>query len=216
MVAGLAHESRNALQRSQAALERIESRVVDRPELRELIANAQKAQDHLLYLFNEVRDYAAPVVLNRRRCLLAEVLRESWDSLSHVRKGRDATLSECGTPHLSDVAADPIAMQQVFRNILENSLAASADPMRAQVRWRTVRRVERSWIEVLIGDNGPGFTAQARKRLFEPFFTTKTKGTGLGLAIARRLVEAHGGFVRIGAAGGAGAEVIVSLPREPE
>jgi signal transduction histidine kinase len=68
-------------------------------------------------------------------------------------------------------------------------------------------------LEVSIRDQGPGLAAEQRQRIFEPFFTTKTKGTGLGMAIVQRIVQAHGGQVRIGEQNGSGAEVIVALPR---
>ena len=64
MVAGLAHESGNALARSQACLEMLALEVEDRPEALDLIGRIQKAQDHLQQLYEEVRSYAAPLKLD--------------------------------------------------------------------------------------------------------------------------------------------------------
>src|SRR5262245_25588308 len=72
MVAGLAHESRNALQRAQACLEMLALAVRDRPEALDLIARLQNAQDHLHHLYEDVRSYAAPITLERRPCDLGE------------------------------------------------------------------------------------------------------------------------------------------------
>ena len=66
---------------------------------------------------------------------------------------------------------------------------------------------------VVVQDNGPGFTAEQRRKLFEPFHTTKVRGTGLGLAICKRVVEAHGGRIEVGEGSAPGAEVIILLPR---
>jgi signal transduction histidine kinase len=55
---------------------------------------------------------------------------------------------------------------------------------------------------------------EQRQRAFEPFYTTKPKGTGLGMSIAQRIVEAHGGRIEIGAANGAGTEIVTYLPRD--
>ena len=63
MVAGLAHESRNALHRSQVCLEMLALDVEDRPEALNLIARLQAAQDDLYHLFEDVRSYAAPIHL---------------------------------------------------------------------------------------------------------------------------------------------------------
>ena len=68
-------------------------------------------------------------------------------------------------------------------------------------------------IRVAVRDNGPGLTADQRKRLFEPFYTTKVQGTGLGMAIASRLVEAHGGTIEAGPAEGPGTTILITLPR---
>ncbi|MFZ3221480.1 MAG: ATP-binding protein, partial [Rugosibacter sp.] len=46
-------------------------------------------------------------------------------------------------------------------------------------------------------DNGPGFAPQLLARAFEPYVTTKTKGTGLGLAIVKKIIEDHGGDIRL-------------------
>ena len=73
MVAGLAHESRNALYRGQVCLEMLALEVEDRPEALRLIARLQMAQDDLLTLYEDVQDYAAPIHLERRVCDLAEV-----------------------------------------------------------------------------------------------------------------------------------------------
>ena len=71
VVAGLAHESRNALQRSQACLEMLALAVRDRPEALDLINRIQKAQDHLHSLYEDVRSYAAPIKLDKHPCELA-------------------------------------------------------------------------------------------------------------------------------------------------
>jgi signal transduction histidine kinase len=59
-------------------------------------------------------------------------------------------------------------------------------------------------VRVAIQDNGPGIRPDVMSRIFDPFFTTKGKGegTGLGLSIAHRIVEKHGGRIRVESAPG--------------
>ena len=109
---------------------------------------------------------------------------------------------------------DQFRLEQVFRNILENSLAACTDPVRIEVRCRPAAIESQPAVQVAVRDNGPGLNAEQRQRIFDPFFTTKTKGTGLGMAIAKRIVEAHGGGIAVGPSSGPGAEILVTLPRE--
>ena len=81
MVAGLAHESRNAFQRIQACLEMLALEVEDRPEALEWVARIQRAQEHLHHLYEEVRNYAAPIHLERRACDMARAWRDTWSHL---------------------------------------------------------------------------------------------------------------------------------------
>ncbi|HEV3258225.1 MAG TPA: PocR ligand-binding domain-containing protein, partial [Gemmataceae bacterium] len=92
MVAGLAHEGRNALQRSQACLEMLCLRLQGQPEALSLLGRVQKAQDDLHSLYDEVRGYAAPMHLEPRACNLAEVWREAWADLGTAREGRQVGL----------------------------------------------------------------------------------------------------------------------------
>ena len=214
MMTGLAHESGNALARSQACLEMLALEVPDKPEVQDLINRIQQAQHHLRQLYEEVRGYAAPIKLERETWDLSAIWRQAWENLALRRQGREAALhEEAGGPDLH-CAVDPFRLEQVFRNIFENSLAACPEPVRIDI-FCTPAQIHRSpAIRVAVRDNGPGLGAEQRRRIFDPFFTTKTKGTGLGMAIAKRIIEAHGGQIVVGTTANPGAEIILILPRE--
>jgi hypothetical protein len=214
MVAGLAHESGNALARSQACLEMLGLEVRDRPAALDLVARIQKAQDHLHQLYEEVRDYAAPIRLNCDVHDLRSILDETWEHLAALRGARDARLEFSNTDGAPICRVDRFALEQVFRNILENSLSAGTDPLRITVHFRRCQFEGRPALETSLADNGPGLAAEARHRIFEPFFTTKARGTGLGMAICTRLVEAHGGRIAVADPDGPGAVIVVTLPCE--
>jgi signal transduction histidine kinase len=228
MMTGLAHESGNALARSQSCLEMLAWEVEDRPEALDLIARIQKAQDHLKQLYEEVRGYAAPLKLERDVWELSAIWRQAWGNLALQRQGRDATLQEdIGSVNLH-CAVDQFRLEQVFRNVLDNALAACKEPVRIHVRCAATEIAGRPALLVVVCDNGPGLNAEQQQRIFEPFFTTKTKGTGLGMAIAKRIVDAHGGQISVGPdphssdksdppepdAKPGGAEIRIVLPRE--
>ena len=212
MVTGLAHESRNALQRSQACLEMLAFRLEDRPESLDLVAGIQEAQDDLQRLYEEVRCYAAPMTLDRRDCPIRDLLRDAWGQARPALQGRDARLVERGD-EAESCLVDASRLVQVFRNLLDNSLAACHDPVVMAVEWSRVDLAGRASVRVSVRDNGPGLTPDQRRNLFEPFYTTKTQGTGLGLAISRRIVEAHGGSIAVGDDLAPGAEIVITLPR---
>ena len=213
MVAGLAHESRNALQRSQACLEMLALAVKDRPESLALIARLQAAQDHLHHLYEDVRSYAAPITLDRRPCNLREVWQEAWAHLESARRGKEAFLEERTDGVNLCCLADPFRMGQVFRNILENGLSAGRPPVEIAVRAEAADLDGQPAIRITIRDNGPGLAPEQRQKVFDPFYTTKAKGTGLGMAITKRIVEAHGGQITVGEVDAPGAVFLVTLPR---
>jgi PAS domain S-box-containing protein len=213
MMAGLAHESRNALQRSQACLEMLALDVQDRPEVLEMVQDIQKAQDYLHHLYEEVRGYAAPIPIKREVCHLGELLDEVWLHLAVQREGRNAHLHQAENGLDLRCEVDRHSVDQVFRNILENSLSACPDPVEVRATWSEAEIDGRREVAVSLRDNGPGLNAEARRKIFEPFFTTKTQGTGLGMAIAKRIVEGHGGQIEVGSGSGRGAELLIRLPR---
>jgi len=72
--------------------------------------------------------------------------------------------------------------------------------------------VKDGMVVVSVIDDGPGVPDEVRDKLFDPYFTTKSSGTGLGLAICRRLVEAHGGTIRLVATRAGETEFALELP----
>lgn len=207
MITGIAHESRNALQRIQACTEMLELEFEPASEEMKLIGRLQQAQDDLQWLFDEVRSYAAPIVLETKPVDLIATCRRAWDQTEPLRRNRDATLEISGGRDVT-LQADEFRLIQVFRNLLENSLAATPDPARICAEIETG---DSSHIVITLTDNGPGFDETVARRMLDPFFTTKTKGSGLGMAIASRIVEAHGGTITPVSQAGSGAKFIVSI-----
>jgi signal transduction histidine kinase len=214
VTASLAHESRNAVQRTQACLERLSWRLKDPGEL-DLVARARAAQHELTRFFDEIRTYAAPLRLDVSACSLADAWREAWQQVLAVHPQRAAALYEACEGADLCCRADCFRMVQVFRNIFDNSLAACTDPMRVEVVAEEVVWNGGPALRLVVRDNGPGLGPGPHERLFEPFVTTRPHGSGLGLAIARRLIAAHGGAIAAGNGPGGGAEIAITLPRSP-
>jgi hypothetical protein len=213
MVAGVAHESRNALQQIQACCGLLGWQINGDEEAKELIQDVEKANSRLRQLFDDLRDYAAPTRLDRQRTDVHEVLKEAWDELAHARETREASLQvkcETGDAHC---LADPLRLEQVFRNIFENALVACSDPAIIQACLGDAAVDNMAAIQISIRDNGPGMNCEQREKIFDPFFTTKSQGTGLGMAITRRIVEAHGGHITVMPSASPGAEILITIPR---
>jgi signal transduction histidine kinase len=99
----------------------------------------------------------------------------------------------------------------VLQNLVQNAHEAAPAGVRVTVRSR--RDGDLAVLDV--ADDGPGIPAAVQARLFEPYFTTKTSGTGLGLAICRRIVEGHGGALRLLRTGPDGSAFAIELPLAP-
>lgn len=161
-------------------------------------------------LFEDVRAYASPPLLDREPTRLLQAWREAWDLTASMRRHRHAELREHVPRPEPRASVDRVRLVQVFRNLFENALAAADDPVRIDIRV-DMEADDPSTVQVRVRDNGPGLSLEQRRRLFEPFYTTKPSGTGLGLAISKRIVDAHGGTIRTGDAG-PGAEFVITLP----
>ena len=107
----------------------------------------------------------------------------------------------------SRVSADKDLLREAVANLVDNAVRAS--PRGADVKLRVVRGATGPSIEVI--DSGPGIEEQRLARLFERFQRSDS-GSGLGLAIARRVVERHGGTIRVRTARGAGSTFTIELP----
>ncbi|MDB5389870.1 MAG: todS 2 [Planctomycetaceae bacterium] len=214
MVTGLAHESRNALQRSQACLELLKDELQGQAEPLELVERILRAQHHLHHLYEEVRGYAAPIVLHREMCPVDHIWQDTWAHLEVARSKKQLVLREEILTEVTLVHVDSIAIEQVFRNILENAIHVSHEHDEIFIRCADATVRGRPALQIGIRDQGPGLNPEQAARIFEPFYTTKTRGTGLGMAIVKRIMEAHGGQISVNQSDCPGAEIVLLLPRD--
>ena len=108
---------------------------------------------------------------------------------------------------------DPLRLRQVLHNLVKNAQEAidGREDGCILVRTTPVNEGDRSFLELVVADNGGGIDAALIGRLFEPYVTTKSRGTGLGLAIVKKIVEEHGGLIGAENRDG-GARIAIRLP----
>jgi signal transduction histidine kinase len=115
---------------------------------------------------------------------------------------------------LPQIEADKHAVSGALLNLLQNAYKYSGQDKRI----RLSARAERKWVCLSVEDNGVGIAKKDRKRIFERFYrvdnllTRKTEGSGLGLAITKRIIEAHGGHIKVDSAVGKGSRFTLQLP----
>ena len=114
---------------------------------------------------------------------------------------------------------DPVRIEQVLSNLLENALKYGGPGGEVVVATRGVPGEGGPHLEVSVSDAGPGVPEAERKRIFERYVRvgelSQAGGLGLGLSICRRAVEAHGGVIGVTDAPGGGARFWFTLPGVP-
>jgi two-component system sensor kinase FixL len=214
MVGVLTHESRNALQITQANLEMLELELPADAEALAYVAKIQASQDRLTSLFEELRTFAGPMVLDCEPCKLDSIVDRALRQLRDAGVHKQVEVQHEVNSSDLRCAVDQLRMERVFCNLLDNSLAACPDPVAIHALWSDTQLDDHPALKLTLFDNGPGLSDELKQRVFEPFFTTKPKGTGLGMAITKRIIESHGGRIAVGNNQHAGAEFIITLPRE--
>jgi two-component system sensor histidine kinase PilS (NtrC family) len=111
-------------------------------------------------------------------------------------------------PPSASVIADPDQVSQIFWNLARNSLRAMPDGGTLTV----VGRLDEDSYRMQVIDTGRGMTEEQRANLFHPFQSFFDGGTGIGMAIVYRIVQEHGGQLRVDTRPGGGTTITVELP----
>jgi len=105
---------------------------------------------------------------------------------------------------------DQDKLRQAVSNIILNGVQAM--PAGGELHVTTSRDASQNAGVIEIRDTGVGISQENIDRVFEPYFTTKPDGTGLGLTITYRIIEAHGGEIKVESEEGQGAAFTIFLP----
>ncbi len=118
------------------------------------------------------------------------------------------------SPQIPPILADPLEIQRVIQNLLENAIRVShaGDLIRL-----AVSPTDSDWIEVIVADQGPGISPQEKGWLFQRFVQGRDRRgkLGLGLYLCRKIVEAHGGSIGVTSQIGQGSTFWFRLPHRP-
>ena len=211
MSAGIAHEIRNPLGIISSSAQLIEKKLADAPAgvapLLDIILEESTRINGLVTDFLSFGRPGEPVL---RPCDPQALLRRAAEHIGALARQQEIRVEVEPAAVSLEAWVDADMMQQVLLNLLLNALEAGEPG--GQIRLRAYRKERRVCLDV--EDNGCGIPPDHQKKIFDPFFTTRDKGTGLGLANALRMVEAHGGDIRLRSEPGQGSVFTVCLPAE--
>lgn len=209
-VAGtIGHELRNPLAVMETSVHLLRARVAgdERAErhmnrLAEQIALSTRIIREILDLARDVPPTTEPV----------KVLSVLDAAVRGIEGGEALRINASIAPDF-EFELDPGQVRQLFTNLITNAVQAS--PSGAAGVEITLEE-HRDGLMIAVEDDGPGVPAQLRSKIFEPLFTTRMRGVGFGLALCRRIVEHHGGYIRVGDRAGGGARFEILLHRRAE
>lgn len=214
LAAGLTHEMKNSLAGIKVSTEVLLDELVlsedDRRVLMSMIGEIRRMELLMRDLLNFARPSRPQLASVSINTVLDTAMTFSLKNLPKTPGNHAINVVKEFDETLPKTLADPMQLQQVFMNLLLNAAEAMSDGGSLTVRTRY--EPSENSIRVVISDTGKGFGEDVLKRIFEPFFTTKSKGTGLGLPITKRLIEQHGGSIRVKSRPGGGATFLVDLP----
>lgn len=213
----LAHEIKNPLTPIQLSAERLKHKLADHLDDRDasFLDRATRTivqqVEAMKTMVNAFAEYAKPSLIQVQRINLCALVEEIV-ALYPPQTGLHFKLRLADD--VPEVIADPVRIRQVLHNLIKNAQEATAQTESGQVTIdvRAAGAAGTRYAEILIRDNGPGIPSEQADRIFEPYVTTKAKGTGLGLAIVKKIVEEHGGSIRLEPSERDGAAFVIRLP----
>ena len=226
MASGIAHEIRNPLAGIKAIAQTFEEELSsDDPKneyVRRIIRQVNRLDEMLRSLFS----YAKPQKPNRQFCNIETILRDVIGLLKQKFREHNIRVTESLYPDLPEIYVDSSQIQQVFMNLILNSIEAIEKDGEIQISILPGEKVaerfsrkpfharitEHPYVLILIKDNGCGISPENLKQIFNPFFTTKTFGTGLGLSIVYQIIKENDGIIYFESELNKGTDCYLFLP----
>jgi len=147
-------------------------------------------------ILTELLDFAKPLQFEFKPCYVNKILFSCEELLEMKFKEKGLSTFFSLAPELPKMMADEEKLEQAFINLLLNTIEACREKGEILVASRSCLQDGKPVVEVTVEDDGPGIPRKHLSDIFKPFFTTRSNGTGLGLANTRRIVEAHGGWIK--------------------
>lgn len=202
MTAAIAHEIRNPLTGIKSAAQMISQSPDHSAEFASIVV---EEVDKLNLLCEEFLEFARPMELQRKRTDIAALVKRIVRTVVPSAELGGVELVVEIASDLPILNIDPLRIEQVIRNLLQNALQACSAGGKVTLSIGRDR--------LTIADNGVGMSDEELDKLFTPFFTTKPKGTGLGLCNVQKIVSAHGESISVCSSLGSGSKFEITLER---
>jgi signal transduction histidine kinase len=215
LAAGVAHEIRNPLNAMGMGLQRLKREFLPTEETKreeyisfiELILKEIRRVNEIIEQFLTL---SRPFQLNLKESSLQDLLKQLITLFQEEASSLGITFQAEISSDLPLIKIDPEKLTQAFINIMKNGMQATGQGGTLRIETKSLKE----GVEVTISDSGSGIPPEQMEKIFNYYYTTKEKGVGLGLPLAHRIIEAHGGQLKIESRVGYGTKVTVTLPVE--
>lgn len=208
LAAGVAHEIRNPLSSIKGYVTYFGSLFAEGSENRKAAGIMAGEVDRVNRVISELLEFARPSDLKVRKTDIDHLIDHCMRMVAHEAEFAQVHLTKRVADNLPELAIDPDRFTQVLLNLVINALQAM--PEGGELSLTAEQKEDAFFLH--IADTGTGIAPENLEDVFNPYFTSKQNGTGLGLAIVHKIIEDHGGAVRIRSKPGIGTTVTIELP----
>ncbi|PIP40602.1 hypothetical protein CO110_04040 [Candidatus Desantisbacteria bacterium CG_4_9_14_3_um_filter_40_11] len=213
--AGMAHDIRNPLQIINTTYESLRKRYLPQDIEDEMfdyipdeIKNLNKKINDFL---SQTKDTPLKIKLNNLKVLLNHII----DRMSPDMERATIRFNNHIEPKINEFYFDAQQMEGVFQNLIRNAIEAMPDGGVITIKAYPYKG-GKQFVAIEIADTGHGINKRDQKKLFEPFFTTKEHGYGLGMSIVFRIIQKHGGEIKVKSRPNQGTTFTILLPWKQE
>ncbi|MCJ7809137.1 MAG: ATP-binding protein, partial [Desulfobulbaceae bacterium] len=212
LAAGVAHEIRNPLSSIKGFATYFKERYRDVPEDLSTAEIMIQEVERLNRVSGQLLEFARPMTVQKESVSLERLVKHSLKLIegdAHA-KGVEIAFQSAAVPHEAWIDTDRIT--QVLLNLYLTAIESMEQGGVLTVGVDLEENSDR--FRIIVSDTGKGIPEKDLPNLFDPYFTTKSTGAGLGLAIVHKIIESHGGEIRIETTPEKGTTVTVLLPAE--
>jgi len=216
-----AHDLRNPLSGIKMVTDMLMMSAKDRlqPDELELLSMAESLIKTATRLVSDLLDIAkieaGKLELDIMPTNISGVIRESLEMNHFLAESKQIALIFEADETFPDMMIDPGKIQQVLTNLISNAVKYSYPGTTVNVR---LSKADENKVMISVTDEGQGIPEDEITKMFQPFSRTSVQSTGgeestgLGLVICKKIVEAHGGVIRVETKVGMGSTFYVSIP----
>lgn len=209
LAAGMAHEIRNPLASMSGSIQVLEDGLsYEDRDNRRLMDIVLREAARLNDIITDFLVFARPASGAMEVVDLKGLVKDILDVFRNSPVGSGVTISLEVADGLL-VEADARQLRQVFWNLFLNGAQAMSGGGKLEI---ASRAGDGAMAEITVSDSGDGVSPDDLERIFDPFYSTRESGTGLGLALVHRVVESHGGSIKVSSSQGEGSTFTLTLP----